>query len=80
MTETALAKRLTEKYGEGGMSASQVYSEFRIRKAKLPAGLETITSPFGKRKRYACGSIARWIALGRIPEGVVIDPSKHTWV
>jgi len=71
MTEAALAKRLTDKYGEGGMSATQIYKEFRIGKLKIPDGLEIIRSPFGgKRKRYACGSVARWFLQGRVAEAI----------
>jgi len=69
MTDAALADRLTAKYGEGGMSATQIYKEFHIRKVKIPDGLERVKMPTAtKRKRYACGSVARWITEGRVPE------------
>jgi len=68
MTEAALAARLTEKYGEAGMTASQVWKEFRIRKSPLPDTLEYVVPPGGKRKRYAPGSVARWWTQGRVAE------------
>lgn len=67
-TADALAKRLAEKYGEGGMTASQIYKEFHIRKAKLPEELESKPIGDGKRKRYALGSVARWWTRDRKPE------------
>jgi hypothetical protein len=68
MTPEQAAKRLMEKYGEGGMSAAQVYAEFGVRKERLPAGLEYWVKPGGKRRRYAPGSVARYYLQGRRPE------------
>jgi len=70
MTADALAKRLTDRYGEGGLTATQIYREFHIRKSKLPDGLESFTPPGSKRKRYSCGSVARWFTQNRIAEAI----------
>jgi hypothetical protein len=71
MTENALARRLIEEFGES-MSASQIYRYFRIRKSKLPDTLETVVYPGNTRKRYACGSVARYFTSGRQREAVRI--------
>ena len=72
MTERELAKRLTEEYGEGGMSWNQVCKKFHIRKGSVPQDLETIKSPFAtKRRRFTCGSVARYMTKDRVAEVTV---------
>jgi hypothetical protein len=72
MTKNQLEKKLIDKYGLGGMTESEIYAEFRIRKDGTPKR-EIEYYMVGKRKRYCPLAVAEWYTQKRVPGWLLED-------